>query len=399
MISEPHMGDQDSSSSLPPSSTAITGVSTEPQIPATLKFIISNLKNIIPHHLTPENYPIWRMQLFQHLSANGYADHLTGKSTPPSDLDSPEYARWSLVDNNLISALFSTISPAILPYVIHSTTAQDVWNTLERRLQSQSRSRVIQLKNELHNIQMNNLTVQQYLSQIKNLVDNIAASGATIDSEDIVLYILKGLPPAYNSFKTYIRASPLPADLDNLYSLLCSEEIHINQDQHTKQARSSSASALYANSQSSNQNRYQKKFIKNKNSTYRQPDSQDPANSASNTSSSRPVCQICSKAGHIAINCWHRLNLKYAPTTTSNGPRALLAQPNGPSMQPWILDFGATTHLTSDSKNLLNSFPYNGQDSITVANGSSIPIHSSGQGLLPLSDNHRQSSTASWPSP
>ncbi|KAI0499146.1 hypothetical protein KFK09_020047 [Dendrobium nobile] len=202
------MGDQESSSSLSPTSATLAGTPTDLAIPVSLKFIISNLKNIIPHSLTPENYAIWRIQIFQHLSANGYADHLTGKTIPPADTTSQEHDRWHLIDNNLISALFSTISPALLPYVITSTIAQEVWSILECRLQSTSHSRVIQLKNELHHVQMNNLTKQQYLSQIKNLVDNIAASGATIDPEDIVLYILNGLPSTYNSFKTAIRTSP-----------------------------------------------------------------------------------------------------------------------------------------------------------------------------------------------
>ncbi|KAI0511174.1 hypothetical protein KFK09_011799 [Dendrobium nobile] len=224
------MGDQESSSTLPPSSSTLAGTPIELVLPTTLKFIISNIKNLIPNTLTADNYAMWRTQIFQHLSANGYADHLTGKMLPPSDPTSSVYAQWRLVDNNLISALFSTISPAILPYVITSATAHEVWAILERRLQSSSRSRIIQLKNELHHIQMNNQTMQQYLAQVKNMVDNIAASGTKIDPEDITLYILNGLPATYNSFKTYIRSSSLPADLDALYSLLCSEEIHINQD-------------------------------------------------------------------------------------------------------------------------------------------------------------------------
>ncbi|PKU68969.1 hypothetical protein MA16_Dca002237 [Dendrobium catenatum] len=76
---------------------------------------------------------------------------------------------------------------------------------------------------------MNTSTMQQYLAKVKNIVDTIAASGSTVDPKDIILHILNGLPASYNSIKTYIRSSLLPADLDALYSLLCSEEIHVNQ--------------------------------------------------------------------------------------------------------------------------------------------------------------------------
>ncbi|PKU74220.1 hypothetical protein MA16_Dca021624 [Dendrobium catenatum] len=224
------MGDQDSASSLPPSSTAITGnPNPEPVIPASLKFLITNIKNLLPHPLTTDNYAIWRTQILQQFSATGYVAHLTGDVSPPLADNQPAYTAWKLVDSTLISALFSTISPSILPYVINAYSASDVWLILERRLQSSCRSRVLQLKNELHHLQMKNLSMQQYLTQVKTIVDNIAASGSKVDPEDIILYTLNGLPAAYNSFKTYIRNSSVLADLDSLYSLLCSEEIYVNQ--------------------------------------------------------------------------------------------------------------------------------------------------------------------------
>ncbi|XP_020679262.1 uncharacterized protein LOC110097312 [Dendrobium catenatum] len=251
------MGDQESSSTLPPTSSTLVGPPTELALPTTLKFIISNIKNLISNTLTADNYAIWRTQIFQHLSANGYADHLTGKTLPPLDPASSAHAQWRLVDNNLISALFSTISPAILPYIITSATAHEIWAVLECWLQSSSRSRIIQLKNELHHIQMNNQTMQQYLAQVKNIIDNIAASGTKIDPKEIIFYILNGLPATYNSFKTYIRSSSLPADLDASYSLLCSEEIHINQD--IKKDQLATTTAYYATSYNQMRNKNTKR--------------------------------------------------------------------------------------------------------------------------------------------
>ncbi|PKU66252.1 hypothetical protein MA16_Dca014102 [Dendrobium catenatum] len=72
----------------------------------------------------------------------------------------------------------------------------------------------MQLKNELYRVQMKDLPMQQYLTRIKSLVDNISASGSQIDPEDIMLHILNGLPPTFNSFKSTIRNSLQPIDLD-----------------------------------------------------------------------------------------------------------------------------------------------------------------------------------------
>ncbi|KAI0509804.1 hypothetical protein KFK09_010400 [Dendrobium nobile] len=216
-------------------------------IPPQLKFLISNVKNMVPNPLTSDNYSIWRLQLSQHFAANGYEAHLTGQAVSSPNSTLQEQNRWKLVDRNLVSALLATISPPILPYVINLGSAHEVWTALERRLQPTNRSRVIQLKNELHQIQMRDRTMGQYLDQIKTIVDNIAAAGSTVDTEDIVLYILNGLPSAYNSFKTAIRTSMQPIHLDDLYSLLSSEEIILQQQNLKDQIQQSESTALFSN--------------------------------------------------------------------------------------------------------------------------------------------------------
>ncbi|PKU78648.1 Retrovirus-related Pol polyprotein from transposon TNT 1-94 [Dendrobium catenatum] len=388
------MGDQDSVNSLPPVSAALSGNSTtEIHIPQQLKFLISNIKNLVPNALTTDNYAIWRLQLLQQFTANGYAGHLNGTSPCPTDATSQDFQRWQLADNNLLSALFSTISPSLLPYIISCTSTHAAWLVLERRLQPTCRNRVIQLKNELHHVQMQNLTMQQYLNHVKVIVDNIAAAGSNVDAEDVILHILNGLPAAYNPFKAAIRTSPLPMSLDNLYSLLCSEEIIVNQEISKESSTAVGATALYATSINQSRNRPPRKFGK----TRTPPVGQTllPANSTPVTPNSasanmaRPTCQICNKIGHIALNCWHRSNPRFAPTN-SRSMNAFLAQQNQNSSQDWILDSGASNHLTPDLSNLHYPANYQGTDNVSIANGSQLPVVHSGQGLLPLPDTPRK---------
>ncbi|PKU81836.1 Retrovirus-related Pol polyprotein from transposon TNT 1-94 [Dendrobium catenatum] len=384
------MGDQDSTSSLPPVSTTIPTSTPELLIPPTLKFILSNIKNLISYTLTAENYILWRTQISQHLTANGYAAHLTGTTEPPPDDQSTEYHRWRLIDSNLMSALFSTISPTILPYVITASTAHEVWAILERRLQASSRSRILQLKNELHNIQMQTLTMQQYLAKVKSIVDTIATSGTKIDPEDIVLYILNGLPTQYNSIKTYIRSSSQPADLDSLYSLLCSEELHVNQESKNQPSQPTVA---YYTTGYNQRSKNAKRTVRPSYSNNKPPPASDQTVNRSQTtttnSGQRPLCQICGKLGHTAVTCWHRCNLNYTSTKTS-APRANLVQTSPDENQTWIMDSGATAHMTADSTALQNSMTYHGSDSVSTANGSTMPIHNYGQGLLPLPNTPRK---------
>ncbi|PKU59041.1 hypothetical protein MA16_Dca028164 [Dendrobium catenatum] len=72
--------------------------------------------------------------------------------------------------------------------------------------------------------------MSQYLLAIESLVDAIAATGSPLDPEEVIFYTLNGLPPKYQSFKTTIRTNLQPLSLDDLYTLLCSEELNFIQE-------------------------------------------------------------------------------------------------------------------------------------------------------------------------
>ncbi|KAI0498250.1 hypothetical protein KFK09_021491 [Dendrobium nobile] len=212
---------------------------TDPSIPSALKFVVANLKTIVPVQLDADNYPVWKAQIAKLLRANRFEKFLDPNHSPPppliyhpdgSSAQNPLHTQWLLNDQNLAAAICSTISSSILPYVVNLDSTAAIWSTLETHFQSTNRSKVIQLKNSLHNISLKNQTVTQYLSAIKTIADQISASGSTVDNEDVILYILNGLPPSYQSFKTAIRTMLHPLSLDQLYPLLLSEEINIASD-------------------------------------------------------------------------------------------------------------------------------------------------------------------------
>ncbi|KAI0505062.1 hypothetical protein KFK09_016019 [Dendrobium nobile] len=351
-------------------------------IPAPLKFLMSNIKHIVTTQLTNDNYAIWKVQTIKLFSANGFDGYLTGSQQPPSE-SSSDYRLWKLVDQNLVSALYSTISPTILPYILHLSSAQEIWKTLECRLQPTNRSRVIQLKNTLHNVSMGDSSMQAYLAQIKGLVDSIAAAESQVDTEDIIHYILNGLPAAYNSFCTSIRTCQTSISLEVLYSLLCSEEINIQNQLLKESSPAKDGSAFYSNVRSSRGRG--NPSLPSRSNRGRGSSSRN-LNSNTTPQQQRPICQICNKPGHIAAQCWHRSNLSYTP----GPPRAMLTHNPSVSSQDWILDTGATSHLTSEASNLQQPVPYQGTDAISIANGSTIPIQSSGDGILPLPNSNRK---------
>ncbi|PKU79947.1 Retrovirus-related Pol polyprotein from transposon TNT 1-94 [Dendrobium catenatum] len=189
---------------------------------------------------------------------------------------------------------------------------------------------------------MQNKTMTEYLASVKTLVDNINVAGGSVDSEDVLHYILNGLPSTYQSFKTYIRSSLHPISLDNLYSLLRSEEVQQTTDAVKELSLAAAPSTDPTIALFSNRGRGHGRF---NNSRTR----------GRGSSSNRPPrtprfdghCQICGKPGHSAVTCWHRGNFQYSSPSSSSDV-TLLANSSTSDTVPWYLDSGATAHLSPD---------------------------------------------------
>ncbi|KAI0504734.1 hypothetical protein KFK09_015687 [Dendrobium nobile] len=263
-------------------------------IPSNLKFLVStNIKHVVSIQLSLENYSLWKSHILKIIRANGFQHFLDPTCSPPaqtitnqdgSSSPNPLFSQWLLTDQNLSASICSTISPTILPYVLPLEFTSAIWTTLEIQFQSTNRSKVIQLKNELHNISLKNFTMIQYLTEIKSLVDKIAAAGSVVDTEDIILYILNGLPPSYQSFKTAIRTMLTPIQLDQLYHLLLSEEVNLATDAARTNSNLDPNSVLF---------------------TYRGCGRRSHGRNSStnnaaprNTATTSLICQICLKNGH-----------------------------------------------------------------------------------------------------
>ncbi|XP_020572372.1 S-formylglutathione hydrolase [Phalaenopsis equestris] len=150
-------------------------------------------------------------QVFMVFTANGLLGFLNDSFLCPSQFVDPitdsqvcnsQYSLWILIDQNLSVTLYSIIStPRLMCYTFLLTR----------------RSGILLLK---------------YCNQptAKTFVDNIVVAWGKLDTEDIILYTLNGLPATYKASRRQFRSQLHPIDLDDFYSLLCSEEINSASD-------------------------------------------------------------------------------------------------------------------------------------------------------------------------
>ncbi|PKU77483.1 Retrovirus-related Pol polyprotein from transposon TNT 1-94 [Dendrobium catenatum] len=386
-----------SSTSSPTNNSDAPPASDNVAIPPQLKFFMANVKTMVTVQLNTDNHLIWKSQLLKLFAANNYEGYLTGATEKPAKqilgIDgsvrvNPLFTTWMLIDQHLASAIYSTVSASLLPYILNLESTHEIWTTLELRLKSTHRSRLLQLKNELHQLQLGDKTMFQYLTEIKTKVDAIAAAGSSIDTEDIILYTLNGLPGTYQSFKAVIRNQLQPISLDDFYALLCSEELHITSDHSREQSLTPATDSNYALTATRGTSRGRASFYRGRQNYGRGDGRADgrggrsaPGRSNSTRGGRRPraavECQICGKPGHSAIHCWYRNDSSY-----NTPPQAYVATDSHQNAD-WFLDSGATEHLTANPTQLQNIQPYNGNSQVQVGNGQQLSIAHTGQGLLP----------------
>ncbi|CAN6725826.1 unnamed protein product [Malus baccata var. baccata] len=79
------------------------------------------------------------------------------------------------------------------------------------------------------------------------------------------------------------------------------------------------------------------------------------------------ACQICGKRGHSALECHHRGNYAYQAQPPPPSFNAMAAQPStefNPN-DAWIVDSGASHHITADVHSLDQVTPFQGSETIT----------------------------------
>ncbi|KAB2606885.1 fasciclin-like arabinogalactan protein 4 [Pyrus ussuriensis x Pyrus communis] len=291
------------------------------------------------------------------------------------DMVNPDFDTWIQQDATVMSWINSSVHPTVFAALIGKISSHSAWTTLCERYASQSIGRLLQLR-----------------------TDTLSLSGAPISDSDIVAIILNNVGLAYESTVASAQARDETITYSTLEALLLGTERQ--QKMHSAftadagptaftvvynggrppavfQGRGSSSrfrghgspnggygsSSRPCNLLGSHHGPHQGSHSRQPDGIFRNALSLGPF------PTDRIQCQICSRYGHLAIDCFNRLNMSYEGRVPMPKLQAYAAG------VPPLFNSGANAHITNDPAQVSNLRHYHGTDQVNDVVGGTRPSH------------------------
>ncbi|XP_074289288.1 uncharacterized protein LOC141614443 [Silene latifolia] len=120
---------------------------------------------------------------------------------------------WETLDATILQWIYATVTTDLLETIVEEdSTAMECWKRVQDIFQDNQHSRAVTLEQEFSSTSTVDFSsVSDYCQRLKTLADQLKNVGSPVTNNRLVLQLVAGLTPAYQSVGTLIRqADPLP---------------------------------------------------------------------------------------------------------------------------------------------------------------------------------------------
>jgi hypothetical protein len=194
----------------------ILSTSQDVEFEFLVKSRVDQVKAVMTYSMKSENkldgasnFREWKTRIDLTLAKNKVMNIVKGKIVEPVFEEGKEKEPQSIAvmekfkdgDINAMSIIVESIKDHLMPYISHVDSSKKMYDALTNIFSVKNIGKVMSLKNELHDMKMNDEdNITSYFVIISQLRDQLQAIEDIISKKELVNIVLNGLPKTWDAF-------------------------------------------------------------------------------------------------------------------------------------------------------------------------------------------------------